>query len=286
MESIEQLVKSCTDLVSLPDVYMRVRQIVNDPEASMADVAKAISIDPAMTARVLKVVNSTFYGFPKKVETVGLAVSILGMQPIHDMVLATSVTSAFSRMSQEIMQMGVFWRNSVFCGLIARGLAKQCNIVDSERLFVEGLLRDLGHLVMYEKIPDLAQSAIIRAQRENQILFRIEREMIGFDFAQVGAFLMQEWNLPLNFQESIRFHTEPAKTAIFALEASILHIAGVLTDYSRSRASIENLASYMDPEARTTVNLSDDCLKPIIEEVEQELNSVVEMIYPAMQNAA
>ena len=83
MESAEHLAKNFKNLVSLPEVYLHVRQIVNDPKTSMADLAKAISIDPGITARVLKVVNSAFYGFPGKIETISRAVSILGMQPKH-----------------------------------------------------------------------------------------------------------------------------------------------------------------------------------------------------------
>ena len=252
----------------------------------MSDLAKAISLDPAITARVLKVVNSAFYGFPREIETITRAVSILGMQSIHDMVLATSVTSVFSKVSQNIMDMRLFWKNSVFCGLVARDLAKRCNLIDSERLFVEGLLRDIGHLVMYEKMPDQSQKAILRSQGESQPLFQIEREMMGFDFAQVGAFLMEEWNLPLNFQESIRFHTEPGNTKVYPLETGILHIAGIITDWAHTEIPITEWVSTISPEAWAATNLSDDCLNPAIEESDQQLNMALEMIYPSMQGAA
>ena len=184
------------------------------------------------------------------------------------------------------MDMRLFWKKSVFCGLVARELAKRCNLVDSERLFVEGLLRDIGHLVMYEKMPDQSQKAIVRSQGESQPLFQIERELIGFDFAQVGALLMEEWNLPLNFQESIRFHTEPGNTEVYPLETGILHIAGIIADWSLSEVPITEWISYISPVAWAATNLSGDCLDSTIEESRQHLSLALEMIFPAMQGAA
>ena len=165
MDPAKNLIQNCETLPSLPDVYFRIKQIVDDPEGSMLDLAKAISIDPALTARVLKLVNSPFYGLSGKVEMVSRAVSILGMLPVHDLVLATSVTAAFSKMPQTIMDMKIFWRQSVWCGLLSRELGKQAGLLDSERLFVEGLLCDIGHLVMYVQIPGPAQVALLQHQK-------------------------------------------------------------------------------------------------------------------------
>jgi HD-like signal output (HDOD) protein len=160
MKTPEEIVENCATLVSLPEVYLQVKKVIDEPESTMTDLSAAISIDPGMTTIVLKLVNSAFYGMPRKVETISRAVGILGMQPLHDLVLAVSVTKAFSGLSQQVMNMSIFWANSFFSGLAARELARKCFLVDSERMFVEGLLRDLGHLLIYQYIPEQAEQAM------------------------------------------------------------------------------------------------------------------------------
>lgn len=86
-----------------------------------------------------------------------------------------------------MIDLNVAWRNSVYCAVASRLLASRCNVLDCERLFVEGLLHDIGHLVMYAKIPALASEALVRSRNEGTELFRVERKLIGVDYAEVGA---------------------------------------------------------------------------------------------------
>ncbi|MEC4674186.1 MAG: HDOD domain-containing protein [Nitrospirota bacterium] len=281
MGSAIDLIKTCETLPSLPEAYFRIQQIVNDPEGSMLDLAKAISIDPALTARVLKLVNSAFYDMPRKVETVSRAASMLGMFPIHDLVLATSVTNAFSNMTQTIMDMKTFWRQSVVCGLLARELGKQAGLLDSERLFVEGLLCDIGHLVMYIQIPGPAQAALSQHQETGRPLFEIERERLGFDFAEVGAGLLEEWNLPQNFQEALRAHTDFQGTTDYALEAGMLHVAGSLTRNHTIDETQPQWPTDVNANAWEITGLTEDCLIPVLEAVRPQLDSVLGLIIQA-----
>ncbi len=277
MQSPQELVESCDTLASLPEVYLRVREVVNDPTSDSQNLANAISIDPAISARVLKLVNSPFYGFPRQVDTIFRAASILGMQPIHDLVLATSVTGVFAGMSQTVKDMRAFWADSVFCGLVAREVAKRGNVDDSERLFVLGLLRDIGHLVMYEKIPELCQAAIIRSQQEHKMLAEIEREVIGFDFAEVGALLIEKWNLTETIRVAIGYHLKPCQTKAFTLETSILHVAGTLTD-SLSRDLQKESSPEFGPEVLDPIGISNEDLPDIVEVSTQELSGVFDLV--------
>ena len=108
MPTAEELVKNCTKLFTLPEVYLEVKKVIDNPDSTMADLSRAISLDPGMTATVLKLVNSAFYAMPRKVETISRAVGILGMQPLHDLTLAVAVTKTFSGLNQQVMSMKVF----------------------------------------------------------------------------------------------------------------------------------------------------------------------------------
>ena len=196
-------------LISLPEVYLRLKSILDDPDFAMAEVAVAISQDPAVTLRLLRMVNSSLYGFTAKVETVSRAITLLGTQQIHDLVLATSVGQAFKGMSSNVMDMHRFWRRSVYCAVATSQLAAQAGDCEKEQIFIAGLLHDIGHLIMYQAIPNLSQQAILAARESNEPLYTVERDRIGFDYAETGAKLMQQWSLPESLRETTMFHVEP-----------------------------------------------------------------------------
>ncbi len=280
MSSAHELVNSAVRLISLPDVYLRVKALLDDPNSSSADVAKAIAQDPGLTARLLRIANSAFFGFAAKIETVSRAITMLGTQQLHDLVLATSVARAFSGMSCEIMNVDLFWRDSVYCGVVSRLLATRCNVLDSERLFVEGLLRDIGHLIMYQKIPKLTQQALIRSQQAEKVLFRVERGLIGFDYAQVGGELMRAWGLPSSLQQTVQYHPEPAKGREFPLETCIVHIASHITTAAAQNDPISSATLPVDPEAWRITGLAQDIVEPITQEADQQLAETVDLIFP------
>jgi len=113
MASAQELVQSCSNVFTLPEIYFRVRDVVDNPDSTMDDLAQVLKMDPAISARVLKIVNSPLYGFPKQVDTVTRAVNLLGMQAVRDLVTATTVGRSFSGMTVQIMDLSAYWRKSV-----------------------------------------------------------------------------------------------------------------------------------------------------------------------------
>ena len=117
MPTVWEKVTANAKLISLPDVYFRLRDVLNDPEYCMGDVADVISHDPAMTTRLLRLVNSAYFGLAAKIDTVNRAVSMLGTQQVHDLVLAASVAQTFDGMSNQVMDMSRYWQKSVYCAI-------------------------------------------------------------------------------------------------------------------------------------------------------------------------
>ncbi len=280
MSSVHELVDGAGSLISLPDVYFRVRAVIYDPDSTMVEVANALACDPNITARLLRVANSPFFGFTSKIETVTRAVNTLGTRMVHDVVLATSIVRTFYGISNDVMNMDVFWYNSVYCGVAARILAKRCKVRDSERLFVAGLLRDIGHLVMYLKIPDQAQQALVYANEHEQALYRVERELIGFDYAEVGGMLMSHWKLPDSLVDAVRWHPQPENAESAPIETSILHIAGQLI----ARLETDEQTGPTDLQINSVVwektGLSEDVLESVINEADQFVEETMELLFP------
>jgi len=276
----EELISQTTELVSLPDIYVRIKAVIYDPNSTMTDVADVLSHDPAICARMLKVANSAFFGAPSRVETVKAAIRLLGTQQVHDLVLAATITKTFPDIPGNLISMEDFWINSLRCGLLARLLAEQCNSRDGERFFLASLLHDMGHLIMYQTVPEESQEALITARQDNKPLYMVERDIVGCDYGQVGSQLMQSWNFPENWVQAVRYQNEPADVQDFSFEASIMHLSVRMKDMdSAAEAPVRDL-TMIDPIAWEATGLSEDMVEPLLVEADEQLESAVETFFP------
>ncbi len=191
MPLASELVQSCTSVFTLPELHAHVRDVVDNSDASMDDLVNVLKLDPAISARLLCIANGSSYGTPKQVDTISRAVSLIGVQAVKDLVAETTIGQTFSGMPSQFMDATRFWRKSLFCALVAERMATSCGVDNSERCFVEGLLRDIGHFVLYQTVPQRAQSALIESGYLEASLAEVEQSNIGCDFAEVGAELIR-----------------------------------------------------------------------------------------------
>jgi HD-like signal output (HDOD) protein len=274
------------NLVSLPDIYWRLKEILDSHDYSMQDVAQLIVYDPGLTARLLRIVNSAYFGFAAKIDTVNHAVSILGVQQIKDLVLATSIADALGDYECEHLDIKQFWLRSVYRAIAARNLAGVCNLMDAERMFVAGLLGGIGHLIMYQSIPVLAQQAQREANESGKALYRVEREVIGFDHARVASVLMKNWKLPDSLVTVIENHPEPDPDAEYLLDTAIVHVAAKIADaFSEDRPLDETLVE-TNRHAWDATGLDIGRCEAVDAEVTEQLNEVVNMLFPKLQKVA
>ena len=283
--SAQSLVEGSIDLLSLPDVYVRLRDVVTSPHTSMADVAQVISQDPATTARLLKLVNSAFFGLPSNVDTITRAINLLGTRQVHDLVLATCVIDSFSGFDNDYFSLYDFWFNGVYCAVTARLLAYHCHDINTERPFVAGLLHNIGHLVMYQKIPQETHAALEQAKQKNTRTHIAERALLGFDYSQVGVALMREWKLPESLQEITGFHTEPEKARNYKLETAIIHIAAAVSEQAIEQQSISAETLMVNPVCWQITGLSLDDMPGISEEVSQQVSMVMSILFTYRKSA-
>lgn len=261
-QAMMQKIEQSAQLISLPEVYFRLQELLTDPEYTMAEVALLISRDPGLATRFLRIVNSPLNRRTHKIETVGHAISLLGSQQVHDVVLCASITEAFNGILIEVMNMRQFWQQSVFCAVTAQQLAIAGNKTESERFFTMGLLHDIGHLFMYQAIPEESQQAILQAKDMNRPLYQIERELLGFDYAQIGANMMRIWDLPKSLQVTTRFHPEPNITRDFTLETALLHLSSLLIQSSLENGQFGIEPFVADDTVWTTTGLTNEqCLE-------------------------
>ncbi|MCO6412381.1 MAG: HDOD domain-containing protein [Thiogranum sp.] len=281
-----ELVDRVTDLVSLPDIYLRVQQLLEDSDSSLADVGRIISTDPALAARLLKIANSPFFGMTAKIETISRAITILGTRQLHDLLLASSVASAF-RDAPAHLDMNRFWTRSVRCAVTARLLAFECNVLDSERLFVAGLLHDIGHLVMYRMLPEPSAEAAACAEAQGQPLAEVERELFfGFDYAEVGGALLQRWRIPVMLQECVAHQNDPQQAQKFCFESSIVHCATVISAAFANNEKPVDALGRMTPFAIRQTGINETRIERIETRIMQHLADTLAVLVPGMRLAS
>ena len=282
MITSEQLVSRSVKLISLPDVYVRLKSVMDTPNSSMSDVAMVIAHDPALTARLLKLVNSPFYGFAANIDTVTHAINLLGTEQVEELVFATTIVNSLTGFSNDTMNMYDFWFKSVYCAVTARLLAFTCDDMDTERPFVTGLLHDIGHLIMYCEIPDECRPAITAAGEKQTDLYLVERDLLGFDYAQVGSDLLKSWCLPDSLVEIIGCQNEPSRSEKFQMETAILHIATAVTKTALAEIPITPDTLLIDPICWDITGLSVKDMSAIKAEVDDQASLGMDILFPRL----
>lgn len=272
--TIAELVQGVGGLVTLPDVYIRINQLVEDADSSTADIAKAIGQDPSFTVRLLRVANSSFYGFPSTVDTVAKAVSIIGTTQIRSLALATAVASSFDGLPNTLVSMEHFWRHSLYCALVARILAKRARRFDPDAVFTAALLHDIGELVIFNRMPQEAKDALLLVldSADELPIYKAEQQIMGFDHSQVGAELARAWKLPPMLTECIEYHHNPRAAPKFPREVALVHIANILALMAEVRTLDPGDVPPIDPTAWESVGLDvGETMATAVEEAQQEI---------------
>lgn len=280
----EDLVKGVVKLISLPEIYIRVSQILEDQNHNAKQLGDIISHDPALTARILRIVNSAYYSLAAKVELVSRAVSVIGEDDLRNLVLATSAVDTFKRIPNQLVDIDLFWRHSVHTGIVSRLLSKHCNILHGERLFVAGMLHDIGKLILYFKEPELSQQVLIAAAESDGQLYRSEQEIIGFTHGDVGAALIDAWQLSDTLREVAAYHHAPLKAKNYRMETAIVHIANCVVnaispDVELDEHLLDDFPGF-EPETLKITGLDLKILPDVMEEAWEQAAEVLDIICP------
>jgi HD-like signal output (HDOD) protein len=281
---IAHLVRGVSTLASLPNVCHRVIELADDRRASTHDIADVISVDPGLSARLLKLVNSAYYAFPQQIDNLSRAVQVVGTDSLRNLALATGAVQAFKGVPNTLVDMDAFWNASVHCGLLARSLARITRHRQPERLFAAGLLHAVGQLVLYTEAPEqtrevLQQLAATRASR-----CAVEHTIFGFDYCEVGAVLLETWQLPPTIWLPIRYHRAPQLAIDLQVDTALLSIAQAVTVVCEPDVKSATLTSAqepdIEPETWSQSGLSMNELTRAQEEANAQWFEVIEIISP------
>jgi putative nucleotidyltransferase with HDIG domain len=260
---LEEINKKKIVLPEIPSVVFEINEVIANPMSSAEHIAEVVNRSPSLTALLLKIVNSSFYGFPSRIDKVSHAVTLIGTREISGLALGISILSIFKNIPKEIIDMYSFLKHSLACAILSRVLAAHLNSSQTEQLFVSGLLHDLGRLILYIYFPDESRNIITRSRNESKLLYMEEIDYLGCDHAQVGRQLMKQWKLPMILESNVSCHHKPSD-AQQPIAATIVHLADLIVNSLGIGSSGERFIPPLDYDAWENLELSPSCFEKVI----------------------
>jgi putative nucleotidyltransferase with HDIG domain len=268
----ESLVADVRDLLSLPEIAVQVNAMVEDPRSTATELGEVINRDPSLTARLLRIANSPFFGLTSKIATVQRAVAVVGSKRLRDLIIATSAIRTFKGVPNQLVSMDDFWYHSLYCAIAARQLAMSRRLPHADSLFTAGLLHDIGQLIIFNRLPDQAREALRLSTEDPHAvdMRQAEQEVLGFDHAQVGGLLLRHWQLPAMLVECVAYHHTPDKAEHFPLEAAIVHIANSIATLAEINSIHLEDVPKIQPSAWKLSGLKEEIIVPVMRETQKQ----------------
>jgi len=283
--SIDTLIQQSGTPISLPEVFIQLNRLTQDPNSSVADIAQIVESDIGLSSRLLKIVNSPYYGFPSSIQNITRAVTIIGTKDLRDLALTTTTVDLFTNMRNKQEHIRQLWRHSLYCGVISRLLAESLDEQNTERFFVAGLLHDIGLLILYQGIPETTHHSIQQARATGETLASIEMSILGYTHTDVGSRLAQKWKLPANIIEAIEFHHAPEKATQYPVETAVIHIANHITDMLNQENDLSITQPPIDSAIWETSGLKSEAIDLVLANAPQQFNEVYGLLFPQEQAA-
>ena len=266
---LKHRIEKLGQLPTLPQVVQKIMSLIDRPGTSAEDLGRLIEKDQVLSAKVLQLANSPFYGFPARIASVSHAVVVLGLNVVKGLALGATV---FDMMKAAGMDQ--LWRHSLGVAMVAHLLATRLGHKNPEELFVAGLLHDLGKVVIYVKLPETA-SAIISAVHERDVsMLEAEMEILELTHAEIAGWLAAAWHLPTVLKEPIMYHHHPTLATVAPLQTAIVHVADILVKAMACGSSGDDLMPALSPEAWNAMNLDDEGLATCVAQAAQEFETI------------
>jgi putative nucleotidyltransferase with HDIG domain len=261
------------DLPSLPAVVIRVMQTINDPTTSATDLNRLISTDQSLAAKILRLVNSSYYGFPRKITTITHAIVILGFSTVRNLATSLGVVNGFEQSSGiTALDREAFWSHSVAAASAASLIARRKNASAKvlEEVFIGGLLHDIGKLFLDQYFPQQYAIAIKLAKAANISIWEAEKTALGVGHVLIGKRVAEKWNLPPSLSAMIALHHQTAYAKEYMEIVSIVHAADYMARRARLGNGGDNAEAVLAPEVQQWLNFSPELWETIENETIQK----------------
>jgi len=280
MKAAREFIADMAEQISMPDVYMEIRQLIEKKKVNIKDYVKVIEKDSVLSKRLVRIANSHYFGYPDRVEDLYQSLSLIGIMQLHDLMLTSLSLRTFAAIPEQIFNLEAFWKYSVQCGIAARTIAQYSQIFPINPYFTLGLLHEIGHAVMFIKQPELSLQAVDESKQQHCSVTSIEHEYLGFDYTEAGTALMKLWHLPELYQQITTFHLHPEQAVKEHQQAAkIVHLAHMFCQNpvaGQYQAEFKKLAE----NDRQLKNMPANIDEIIIKEISVNTDTILHMLWP------
>jgi len=270
---LKRLSENKIKLPEIPSVISELNKVIAAPLSSAQDIANVVNHSPSLATTLLKIVNSSLYSLPSRIDNLSQAVSLIGTSEIYGLAFYISVMSVFNKIPKEIINMYDFLRHSIVCSIIARTLAAHKNLPQTEQLFVSGLMHDLGRVLLYIYFPEDSLKILSCSREKDQLLYEVENEYFDCDHAYFAKHLMQQWKLPPTLVNNVFYHHNPS-AAQHPIPATIVHLADIIANGLGIGSSGERFVPLLDYKAWKDLGLATNALEVTVKQSIHQFNSI------------
>lgn len=272
--SLKQRLQSINTLPTLPSVIVKMTELLQNPSTSAEEVGRAIKTDQALASKVLKLVNSAFYGFPGKIGTITHAIVILGFSTVKNIVLTASILDAFKKDTADENEFNPenFWVHSIACGAAAQCIARTVGSNEKEECFIAGLIHDIGKIILYKYMPEEFLRTIHKSRSEKKLFFQSEKELFDITHQEIGSELARLWRLPPHLKNAIAYHHNPSTKREGYKITTIVHCADIFVralDYGNGG---DDKVPLIDEEVWRNLGLESISLTALFDNIRDEVN--------------
>ena len=264
------------DLPSLPAVVMELLGAIEQEDIDISVLARKVALDQALTAKTLRLANSSSFGLQVKVTTIQQAMTFLGFQTTRNLITAAAMTGCFPTGRCPGFSDKAFWRHSVATAACARVLARRVRF-NQDYAFTAGLLHDIGRLVLVTRYPEHYQAVLARRSRDDRELLAAERAVIGIDHVAAGVALAEYWNFSDTMRQAIEWHHAPERPGAGFL-ATIVHVANAVAHALDLAGEPDELAPAVSSVAWTALGLSEEAWLHVFHETELQFEEMAAIL--------
>lgn len=265
--NLKKIIMDTKTLPTLPNVIHKLNSLSESDKSSVQEMAKIVSSDQVLSARILRLANSPSYGF-YRVSTISNAMILLGVNVVKSLALSSSI---FAIMEKDSIGL---WEHSLGVGVAANLIARKLGLPECEEIATAGLLHDIGKVIIRLKCREAEQDILKHVQEHHIYITEAEWKIIDTDHAEVGGWLSKSWFLPDKLSEPIAFHHDVAKSRNHLVKTSVVHIADVLIKASGFGDSGDNFVPPIQEIAWETLELNEQLLSELVDEIEDKLVEV------------
>ena len=272
--TLVKLLEKIKEMPPLPQSVTQILEISKSTKSSAQDLAKVFERDPALAANILKIANSSFYGFTRKISTITHAIVCLGLDTVKSIALTSSTQEMLNnKIPAYDLEKGMLLQHSITCATCARIIAQRIGYKDCEEAYTAGLLLDIGKVILSRFAEDQFNQ-IIEKTKDNKTPFNIaEQEVLGFDHPRIGGRIIKKWNLPPILIEAVQYHHQPEKAEINKTLTYIGHLADVISDMLGIGLGSDGLMYVFEENTLNVLGLSKEGMESIMSELVDKIQS-------------